>query len=79
MWWLGAAALVTGNVIIGRSRQGDEDGKGGGSEDDSSVDREGLSGGVAISDGVELGVKDIGGTFRDEVEEEEEEDEEEEE
>lgn len=69
MWWLGAAALVVGNVIIGRSRKGDEDEKGGGRGNDNSVDREGVSGGGAISDGVGLG--DIGeGAFRDEVEEE---------
>lgn len=88
MWWLGAAALVVGNVIIGRSRKGEgeeEDGKGGGgggrrgNDDNGGVEREG--GSIrGISDGVELGVKDGGGErFRDDIEGEEEEGEEEEE
>ena len=64
---------MVGNVIIGRSMKEDE--KGG---DGNSYDIEGV--GEGISDGVELGVKDVGGEgFRDEVEGEEEEEEEEEE
>lgn len=75
MWWLGAAGLVVGNVIIGRSRKGEDEKRGGGASGDNDSaggGGGGEGGGGGISDGVELGVKDGGGVerFRDEFEEE---------
>lgn len=62
-------------MIIGRSRKGEDEKRGGGaSGDNEGVEREASGGGRQgegrISDGVELGIKDGRGRFRDEFEEE---------
>lgn len=68
LWWLGAGLLVAGNVVIGRRQ---EDGDGG----DGAGPRNGQSGGReragneeyrdqvegGISDGVEMGAKEVRG------------------
>ncbi|KAI0478589.1 hypothetical protein GGR56DRAFT_630952 [Xylariaceae sp. FL0804] len=56
LWWLGAALLVAGNVIIGRGRSkddgdGDGDGAGGdrdGDDDDNNVDDGGVAAAAAV-------------------------------
>lgn len=70
LWWVGAAGLVVGNVVIGRREEEGDEGKelvgsgsgegtdGGEERREGYRDREGeedVDG--AISDGVELGVK----------------------
>lgn len=71
LWWVGAAGLVVGNVVIGRREEEgdnpstkvvlDDEGEGEESRRQGYRDREGeqdADGG--ISDGVELGVKEDG-------------------
>lgn len=41
LWWLGAAGLVVGNVIIGRREEEGEEGGGKAGEGDSEREREG--------------------------------------
>lgn len=68
LWWLGAGLLVAGNVIIGRRQEdGDEDGTPG-TRNGRSVGREGEGnegyrdqGQGEISDGVEMGAKEVSG------------------
>lgn len=68
LWWVGAAGLVVGNVVIGhRDEEGDNPKialGGRGPEEEGEERREGYrdaegeeGSGEAISDGVELGVK----------------------
>lgn len=68
LWWVGAAGLVVGNVVIGRREEGEGKGKGeGGGTEGGGLgrgyrDRDGDGNGDGgISDGVEMDGKVVGG------------------
>lgn len=72
LWWLGAGLLVAGNVIIGRRQEdGDRDGgagsKNGGREGEGNESYRDHGEGE-ISDGVEMGAKEVRGNRQSEGE-----------
>ncbi|MCJ1427984.1 hypothetical protein MMC29_005891, partial [Sticta canariensis] len=82
LWWLGAGSLVVGNVIIGRRQEDGDEGGVSGARNGRSAESEGGrneryrdQGDGAISDGVEMDVKEVTGngqregeTFKDQEE-----------